>query len=229
MKRSETIAPRPTTGLRHASVPASTIWVDGVLDVAAIAGAHVSVAVFRRRGHDALATYAQRLARDVPVQMMAEVSFGEPNGLAAVDALARVLPADDARDALIEDIAFWVEMMTELTGAPHAVVRVLRPASPVFPGFYVDPGTLRLVCTYAGATSEWLDRRDVDWSFLGDCGFVSPGAIRRGAFVERCEPLDVVFFKGRNWPGTGAVHRAPPTTEPRLLLSIEPAWAKPMA
>lgn len=104
------------------------------------------------------------------------------------------------------------------------MVRLIRVASPVFPDFYVDPGTVRLVCTYTGASSEWLDHRDVDRSLVLGNGFVSLSAIRRGAIVERCHALDVVLFKGRAWPGAGAIQRAPPTMGSRLLLSIEPVW-----
>lgn len=227
MKRWEPSArSTPSPGLEsRPNEVASTLWIDDPDDVDAIEEPHINVVVVRRHEHDALAAYAQAIARRVPVQMEALVSCRQDDGFDGLDAFASALPADDARDVLLTDIAFWSEVVTDLSSAPHVIVRLIRLSSPVFPGFLVDPGTVRLVCTYAGASSEWLDERDVDRALLGTCGLVPPEVIRRGAVVQRCSPLDVVLLKGRRWPlSTGAVYRAPATTTARLLVSIEPAW-----
>jgi hypothetical protein len=230
MKRWETSArSAPSPGLEgRPKEVASTLWIDDPDDAGAIEEPHINVVVVRRSGHEALAAYARAIARRVPVRMEALVSCGQPDGFDGLDAFADALPADDARDVLLTDIAFWSEVVTDLSNARHVVVRLIRLSSPVFPGFLVEPGTVRLVCTYAGASSEWLDERDVDRALLGTRGLVPLEVIRRGAVVQRCSPLDVVLLKGRRWPlSTGAVYRAPATTNPRLLLSVEPAWGSP--
>lgn len=204
----------------------STLRVDEPIGLSAIAEPHVSVVVVRRRdGYAALSAYAATIARGPSLRIEGEAAFEEPDGFDAVEGeLVNGLPPDDARDALIGDIAYWTEWLTALTGARRVRVRLVRVDSPVFPDFYVDPGTVRLVCTYAGASSEWLDYRDVDRSHVVGSAFVPPLAIRRDAIVERCHALDVVLFKGRAWPGAGAIQRAPRTSGARLLLSIEPVW-----
>ncbi|AKV00292.1 hypothetical protein AKJ09_06955 [Labilithrix luteola] len=203
----------------------STLWTDDPVDADALEEPHLNAVVVRRQGHEALAAYARTISEKVPFQAEALVSCGEPNGFDGLDAFAAELPPDDARDVLLSDIAFWCEVVSYLSGAPEVVVRLNRLASPVFPGFLVDPGTVRLVCTYAGPSSQWLEERDVDRALLGPRGLVPPEVIRLGAVVQCCSPLDVVLLKGRMWPlSSGVVYRAPAPSAPRLLLSIEPAY-----
>jgi hypothetical protein len=219
---------RSATHRSDAPPSSSTLRVDEPIGLSAIAEPHVSVVVVRRRdGYAALSAYAARIARSPSLRIEGEAAFEEPGGFDAIETgLANGLPPDDARDALIGDVAYWTEWVTALTGAPRVRVRLIRVASPVFPDFYVDPGTVRLVCTYAGASSEWLDHRDVDGCHVVSA-VVPPCAIRQGAIVERCDALDVVLFKGSAWPGAGAIQRAPRTLGARLLLSIEPVWPEP--
>jgi Protein of unknown function (DUF1826) len=208
----------------------STTWVDETIDLAAIFDAHVNVVVLRRRSHHALAGYATKLARDHAFQFKATATFQRPEGLDALDELADQLPPDDARDVLIADLAYWVEVMSELTGSPRVGVRLTCLDAPMCPRFHVDHVTLRLVCTYAGASSEWLDERDLDRALLDVTGLDGiERAIRCGAKVRSCAPLDVVLFKGTAWPTPsgrvqrGAIHRSPShSPTPRLLLTIDP-------
>jgi hypothetical protein len=202
----------------------STVWVDETVDLAMLFEPHVNAAVLRRHGHASLTAYAAQIARGAPFSFKATAAFGQLEGLDALDELARELPPDDARDALIEDIAYWIEVVTEMTAAPRVGVRLIRLDAPMCPRFHVDHVTARLVCTYAGAASEWLDERDVDRALVTGPLFVD-AAIRRNATILRCDPLDIVLFKGTAWPGNerrGVVHRSPPRSEPRLLLTIDP-------
>ena len=113
-----------------------------------------------------------------------------------------------------------------MTGTPRVGVRLVGLRAPMCPHFHVDHATVRLICTYAGPTSEWLEERDVDRSLLAGRrpGFID-AAIRRDAAVRHCAPLDIVLFKGTAWPGNAmpaAIHRSPSHIEPRLLLTIDP-------
>lgn len=229
MKPAFTCGARSATHRGDVPPSSSTLRVDEPIGLSAIAEPHVSVVVVRRRGgYAALSAYAARIAHGPSLRIEAEAAFDEPGDFDPVEtALVNRLPPDDARDALIGDIAYWTEWLLALTGAPRARVRLMRVASPVFSDFYVDPGTMRLVCTYAGASSEWLDHSDVDRCHVVGNTFVPPLAIRRDAVVERCHALDVVLFKGRAWHGAGAIQRAPRTAGARLLLSIEPVWLEP--
>lgn len=59
----------------------------------------------RPSGHDALRRYAGDIATGSPLSFRAVVEFAEERGLDPLDHLAGILPADDARDVLLEDIA----------------------------------------------------------------------------------------------------------------------------
>ncbi|MBN9163799.1 MAG: DUF1826 domain-containing protein [Myxococcales bacterium] len=209
----------------HAS--SSTVWVDGTADMAILFEPHVNVVVLQRQGHEALAAYAAKVARRGELSFKATAAFHQANGLDALDELALHLPPDDARDVLIEDLAYWIEVVTELSGSPRVGLRLVSLDAPMCPSFHVDHVTVRLVCTYSGAASEWLEERDLDRSLLSRLPPMPvAAAVRRGALVQRCEPLDVVLLKGTAWSGNetrGAVHRSPVhSAQPRLLLTIDP-------
>lgn len=205
----------------------STAWVDETVGLAAVFDPRFNVVVLRRRAHEALAAYTSRLVRDTPFTFKATAALGQREGLDAIDELARRLPPDDARDVLVEDLAYWAEVMSELTGSPRVGLRLARLDAPMCPRFHVDHVTVRLVCAYAGPASEWLDERHVDRGIaVGRSPVAIEQMIRRDARPLTCAPLDVVLFKGTAWPDNGArgaIHRSPtPGATPRLLLTIDP-------
>ncbi|MCS6850224.1 MAG: DUF1826 domain-containing protein [Gemmataceae bacterium] len=99
--------------------------------------------------------------------------------------------------------------------------------------FHVDQVPWRMVCTYAGPGTEWLDDADVDRSRLGPGSGGLPdelsGLLRSGAVIHHMERYAVGLMKGARWPGQpgrGLVHRSPPirgTDLTRVLLKMEPA------
>lgn len=90
-----------------APTSSSTLRVDEAIGLTAIAEPHVSVVVVRRRGsYEALSAYAAKIARGPELRIEGEAAFEELDGFDAVDAaLVNGLPPDDARDALIGDVA----------------------------------------------------------------------------------------------------------------------------
>lgn len=203
------------------------VWVDSTDQLVVLGEPHVDVVVLRRHGYEALAAYAAAVAARLAVDRAVIAEPGRPGGLDGVDAFAEDLPADDARDALVEDVAYWVEVMAELTGAPRVVARLVRRAGPFHPEYLVAYASLRLVCTYAGAPPEWVDERDVDRALCRSAPVAPSAAIRAGAVPHRAAPLDLVFLKGNGWPGRegrGVLFRYAPIAGPRLVLVVEPMW-----
>ncbi|MBS2012894.1 MAG: DUF1826 domain-containing protein [Deltaproteobacteria bacterium] len=212
---------------------ATSLAVARLDDLSAIVEPHLDVVVLRRPRPVATSAYAAYVARETRVAWRAVTSFvPEEGGLEELDDLARALPPDDGRDALIEDIALWAEVMSDLTGFERLGVRLARLDAPMCPRFHIDRVGLRLVVTYAGPGTEWLEERDVDRAFLGARGHsIAPersvdAGVRRHARPCRAEPFDVVLLKGDGWPGNerrGAVHRSPASgpSEPRLVLTID--------
>jgi hypothetical protein len=95
--------------------------------------------------------------------------------------------------------------------------------------FHADYVGLRLLCTYAGPGTEWVEEAAVDRAALDHaevCVDTCNARVVRGALVHRCAPFDVLVLKGHHWPGNdgfGAVHRSPPVEAAgarRLVLTL---------
>jgi len=97
--------------------------------------------------------------------------------------------------------------------------------------FHHDFVSLRLLCTYAGPGTEWLEASNVNTSALGMLGGDPEQAnhriVRDPKCVLRAEAMDVLWLKGASYPGhsgIGAVHRSPSAGSlgtPRLVLKLD--------
>ena len=91
------------------------------------------------------------------------------------------------------------------------------------PRWHVDRVPIRMLCTYTGPGTEWLENQEVDKTKL------SEPAIANGA-SQRAEIGEVVLLKGALWQGNtgfGAIHRSPAPAsveERRILLTLDPLW-----
>jgi hypothetical protein len=151
--------------------------------------------------------------------------------VASVDELPSLRSALPDTPLLAADVAFWVEVLMELTGASGAGVRLARVESALCPRFHVDRVVLRVVLAYVGSGTEYLLDEDVDRRWLGHAARGAPdaesGLIRPHGAVQRADEGAVVLLKGEAWAGNegrGAVHRSPPASPdaPRLVLTIDP-------
>lgn len=146
-----------------------------------------------------------------------------------------VLPPLDLCQALCADLGGLTALYADLMGCPAVGLRLEVMERAMCPRFHVDRVALRLLVTYRGPATEWLDDAAVDRSKLGgggadalpdaQCGLVlGPGA------VGRARPYDIVLLKGCGWPGNearGAIHRSPAVPAglaPRLLLAVDAVW-----
>lgn len=87
------------------------------------------------------------------------------------------------------------------------------------PRFHVDHVPLRLLTTYAGAGSEWLEEGRLDRARLQ----VEHAPVDN---IRRLSAGEVAVLKGEKWlgnEGRGLIHRSPltPAGERRLLLSLD--------
>lgn len=133
--------------------------------------------------------------------------------------------------ALAQDLAFWVEVLADLTEAESVGVRLARLERAMCPRFHFDRVALRLVLTYAGRGTELVAHEDVDRRRLGHAAAgqtdETSGLLAPSARIHRAQAGDVVLLKGEGWPGNqgrGAVHRSPAATPaaPRLVLTLDP-------
>ncbi len=173
-----------------------------------------------RRGLDArLSDWLARVTREHDVDLVTRVR-GDSLDL---EGSLRGLPRDAMFDAWLEDLHFLTRLYADLLGAEELGVRLYTLTRDMCPRFHVDRVGVRLLCTYAGPATEWLENVHVVRSALGATGEVP----RPGAPVRSLERFDVALLKGEAWPGNagnGAVHRSPAIAKDggrRLLLSID--------
>ncbi|MBQ4798020.1 DUF1826 domain-containing protein [Pseudoalteromonas sp. MMG006] len=152
----------------------------------------------------------------------------------AFDQLITALkPSDNNRDevnALCEDIALLVEMFCCLFDLKRAGLRLKILDKPMCPRFHVDKIPCRLVTTYQGVATQWLNHSDVERSKLGAGNLGKPdeesGLFKSLNNINQLQQGDVALLKGEYWDeneGAGLVHRSPPVAEneQRLLLTLD--------
>ncbi len=133
------------------------------------------------------------------------------------------LTAGPGRAAFIDDVSLLREITCELLGCPAVGLRLARLGHAMCPGWHIDRVGIRLICTYQGRGTQWLndpgiDRCDLSLTRMAD-----------GAFIQAA-PGEVVLLKGALWQGNerlGAVHRSPEIAvgaSARTLVTLDPLW-----
>jgi len=132
--------------------------------------------------------------------------------------------------ALSEDIALIVDMFCCLFDAEEVGLRLTTLDSAMCPKFHVDQIPCRLVTTYAGIATQWLDNNAIDRSKLGHASVGVAdhlsGLYNADSAVHQLQAGDVALLKGSGWQGNenrGLVHRSPAlmANERRLLLTLD--------
>lgn len=178
----------------------------------------ITLAVWTRPPPFRLGDATRELAARAPFCRLAE---DRPDRLGT--ALVRELPLEPcARTRLAADIARLGRLFAALLGAPAVHGRLEAIDGPACRLFHADHVGLRLLCTYAGAGTEWVADDSVDRARLGD----NRAAVPDPAAVRRLPRFAVAVLKGHAWPGNagrGVVHRSPDASpdRPRLLLCLD--------
>ncbi len=131
--------------------------------------------------------------------------------------LAEAFGNSEAISVLSDDIALLVDMFCCLFDLKRAGLRLTVLDRAMCPRFHVDHIPCRLVTTYHGIATEWLNHEAVDRSKLG-AGNQGKTDEESGLFkspqdINQLTVGDVALLKGENWDeskGGGLVHRSPP-------------------
>ena len=123
-------------------------------------------------------------------------------------------------------------MLGDLLDAPSIGLRLEVIRQAMCPRLHVDRVGIRMLCTYRGAGTEWVEERDVDRRFLGAGAGGLPddasGLLRAGYRIESIPPYTVALLKGTLWQGNagrGIVHRSPAVPyPPRVLVALDAGW-----
>ena len=134
------------------------------------------------------------------------------------------IQASDMRDLLIADIAKLIQVFSRITAKARVDVRLERVDDDACWKFHRDSVDARLLTTYRGPTTEWVQPAHGERAILEQEGFTGP--------LEHLGIHNVALFKGAQAStGRGIVHRSPPivgTGCTRLLLCLnEPTKASP--
>lgn len=125
-------------------------------------------------------------------------------------------------EGFISDLKWLISAFACLLGARRIGVRLRVLDKAMCPRFHVDHVPVRLITTYAGIGSQWLEEGAMDRLQLGqaDAEPHSPASIRK------LNSGDVALLKGEKWHGNegfGLIHRSPQPApgERRLLLTLD--------
>ncbi|MEP4338922.1 MAG: DUF1826 domain-containing protein, partial [Roseobacter sp.] len=122
----------------------------------------------------------------------------------------------DPRDILHSDIVALVHRFAEVMETQCVEIRLEHVTTNACRKFHTDYVTARLITTYLGQGTQWLDSDGRDSNDPGN--------------IQQMQTGDVALFKGRLWSSHApAIHRSPPiegTGEERLMLVINPARLK---
>lgn len=129
---------------------------------------------------------------------------------------ACAMPVGTMRDLLVEDVHELVRGFADITGSELVDVRLERVSHDACWKFHRDNVEARLLTTYRGPATEWVQPAYADQALQEQKQFEGP--------LERFGLYDVAIFKGRAaGSGSGIVHRSPPiegTGQTRLLLCL---------
>lgn len=146
--------------------------------------------------------------------------------------LERSLPNVDGREALIRDIALLVDAYCCLFDLDTAGLRLTQVDRAMCPRFHVDQVPCRLITTYQGPATQWLEEDSLNRQKLGRGSNGQPdsssGLIKADASIQQISVGDVALLKGERWEGNegrGIVHRSPGVEngQYRLLLTLDMA------
>lgn len=195
-------------------------------DLALIHDKDFNLCVFQRCGSQSVTAFAQACLREkvgINRTMPARGAdwgtlFAELSGIAGFD-------------AFVEDIAALADLYTTLIGPDALGVRLQRLNAPMCPRFHVDRVGIRLLCTYTGPGTQWLDDPNAPRELLGPGAAgrddEASGLVRDPDMVREIAPMAIALLKGESYPsntGYGVIHRSPHASTPRLLFSLDGLW-----
>ncbi|MCE2926021.1 MAG: DUF1826 domain-containing protein [Rickettsiales bacterium] len=133
------------------------------------------------------------------------------------------LEFEQSRYRLIADIKRLAVMFADYAVTRYVRLIVESVHDVPCPKFHQDNVPLRLICTYAGAGTEWLENSNVN-THADCCG---GSMVRDTSRIQQLKPFEVALMKGKLWPKNdiGIYHRSPKpdANQPRLVVKMDVA------
>lgn len=137
------------------------------------------------------------------------------------------------RQALLTDMAQLATVYADLLDCPRIGLRLEVVSQAMCPKFHVDRTGIRMLCTYLGAGTEWLDDRYVNRAALHarheSLEAFHQQLIMHPDAIQQAPAFAIVLLKGSLWQGNtggGIVHRSPAIVpdKKRVLLALDAVW-----
>ncbi len=217
-------------GAHHLITPlyAQAYLSDDVADLAQIYQPGINLCLIERQADNELSSFVEHVLR-----RSNSIGFVESIDFASFD-FFRLLPQTGHLPGYREfckDVAALTALYCDLFELKRVGLRLNTLDHAMCPKFHVDSVTCRLVCTYGGVGTEWLEDAYADRRKLGSgSGGLSDelsGLILDNNAIHKMPPYAIGLLKGRLWEGNeqhGAIHRSPtltPNSPRRLLLTLD--------
>ncbi len=177
----------------------------------------LDLCVWRRDVNEDLAAWCVALARSTEFVV-------DERGVRADDLefsrFLREVPAGPMKDLWLADLHQVAAAYGRLVGDVPLRVQLSTIESRKCPRFHVDSVAVRLLCTYAGPGTEWIDEAHLDREHLRQCD-ADHAPLRPGGAVQQLASFEVALMKGSAFSGNGRfglVHRSPAVTGARRLV-----------
>lgn len=183
----------------------------------------INLAIWTRQFSPKVASFIEALlCRDDPLSesRVIELQGEEPPDLVG---LAAAFARCEGYAEFVEDVAWLIQVYGCLLGAERIGLRLRMLDKAMCPRYHVDWVSVRLITTYAGRGSEWLEEGAMPRAGLGQAASEPVDA------PHKLLSADVALFKGERWMGNegrGIIHRSPQVEagERRLIMTLD--WLK---
>lgn len=181
----------------------------------------LDLCVWRRAPADGFAAWCSRLARSrqfvIDERGVRVKTFDLSRSLVEV-------PSGEMKDLWLADLRELMAAYVRLVGDVALRVQLSTIDSRKCPRFHIDNVGLRLLCTYAGPGTEWIEEHQLDREHMTECD-LDHAPVKKGGVVEHLQRFDVAVAKGRAFAGNGRfglVHRSPAVTAgPRIVFTLD--------
>lgn len=181
----------------------------------------VNLCVIKRTVSEPLQQFITRLLADaINVNVVQHLSIEQFDFNSLMPKLSTWVGYQD----FCQDVRYLTELFSELFELQHIGLRLASLDKAMCPKFHVDAVPCRLVSTYGGLGTEWLENNYIDRTKLGQ--FAHQAVLNEQA-IEKMPAFAIGLLKGSRWEGNelnGAVHRSPSlniTAPRRLLLTLD--------
>lgn len=144
------------------TVKSSAIRVSEVVELIHIFEPEYNLCILNRQISDDLRHFIHQARNQVDFHLKQSFTLTD----SVKESVFEVMPASamtlEGHQAFIEDISALIELYGLLVDTNRVGVRLLSLNKAMCPGFHVDRVSIRLICTYDGPGTEWLENVHAD-------------------------------------------------------------------